>query len=53
MWRSNAVMHVTVPYNKVLFYILHFFNKPIGGWIWKCPRIKKDLQEFGCGQGLD
>jgi len=25
MWRSNAVMYVTVPYNKVLFSILYFF----------------------------
>jgi len=31
MWRSNAVMYVTVLYNKVLFSILYFFNKPIGG----------------------
>ena len=25
MWRSNAVMYVTVPYNKILFSILYFF----------------------------
>ena len=31
MWRSNAVMYVTVPYNKVLFSILCFFNQPIRG----------------------
>jgi len=24
MWRSNAVMYVTVPYNKILFSILYF-----------------------------
>jgi hypothetical protein len=30
MWRSNAVMYVTVPYNKVLFCILYFFKKSIG-----------------------
>jgi len=23
-WISNAIMYVTVPYNKVLFSILHF-----------------------------
>jgi len=28
MWRSNAVMYVTVPYNKVLYSILYFFFKP-------------------------
>jgi hypothetical protein len=27
---KNAVMYVTVPYNKVLFSILYFFNQPIG-----------------------
>jgi len=32
-------MHMTVPYNKVLFSILYFFNQPIGGWFWNCPRI--------------
>jgi hypothetical protein len=26
MWRSNAVMYVTVPYKKVLFSILIFFT---------------------------
>jgi hypothetical protein len=26
MWRSNAVMYVTVPYNKVLFIILYFLT---------------------------
>jgi hypothetical protein len=26
MWRSNAVMYVTVPYNKVLFSILYFLT---------------------------
>ena len=31
MWRSNAVMYVTVPYNKVLFSILYFFKQPIRG----------------------
>jgi len=25
MWRSNAVMYVTLPYNKILFSILYFF----------------------------
>jgi hypothetical protein len=25
MWRNNAVMYVTVPYNKALFSILYFF----------------------------
>ena len=37
MWRSNAAMYVTVPYNKVLFSILYFFNQPIRGWFWNCP----------------
>jgi hypothetical protein len=40
MWRSNAVMYVTVPYNEVLFSILYFFNQPIGGGFWNCPRNK-------------
>jgi hypothetical protein len=31
-------MYVTVPYNKVLFSIVYFFNQPIGGWFWNCPR---------------
>ena len=26
MWRSNAFMYVTVPYNKVLFSILYFLT---------------------------
>jgi hypothetical protein len=26
MWRNNAVMCVTVPYNKVLFSILYFLT---------------------------
>ena len=26
MWRSNAVMYVTVPCNKVLFSILYFLT---------------------------
>jgi hypothetical protein len=26
IWRSNAVMYVTVPYNKVLFSILYFLT---------------------------
>jgi hypothetical protein len=26
MWRSNEVMYVTVPYNKVLFSILYFLT---------------------------
>jgi hypothetical protein len=30
VWRSNAVMYVTAPYNKVLFSILYFFYLPIG-----------------------
>jgi hypothetical protein len=29
MWRSNAVMYVTLPYNKVLFSLLYFlFRQP-------------------------
>jgi len=28
MWRSNADMYVTVPYNEVLFSILYFFTCP-------------------------
>ena len=39
VWRSNAVIYVTVPYNKVLFSSLYFFNQPIGSWFWNCPRI--------------
>jgi len=39
MWISNAVMYVTVPYNKVLFPILYSFNQPIGVLFWSCPRI--------------
>jgi hypothetical protein len=27
MWRSNAVIYVTVPYDKALFSIMHFFNR--------------------------
>jgi hypothetical protein len=41
MWRRNAVMYVTVPYNKDLFYILYFFNQPIGSCFWNCPRINE------------
>jgi len=26
MWSSNAIMYVTVPYNKVLFSILYFLT---------------------------
>jgi hypothetical protein len=26
MWRSNAVIYVTVPYNEVLFSILYFLT---------------------------
>jgi hypothetical protein len=26
VWRSNAVMYVTVPYNKVLFCFLHLLT---------------------------
>jgi len=26
MWRSNAVMYLTVPYNKILFSILYFLS---------------------------
>jgi len=26
MWRSNAVMYVPVPYNKIMFFILYFFT---------------------------
>jgi len=32
-------MYVTVPYNKVFFSILYFFNQPTGSWFWNCPRI--------------
>ena len=39
MWRSNADMYVTVPYNKVLFCILYSFNQPIGGCFWNIPHI--------------
>ena len=38
-WRSNAVMYITVPHNKVLFSILYFFNQPIRGSFWNCPHI--------------
>jgi hypothetical protein len=29
MWRNNAVMYVTVPYNKVLFSILYFLTSQL------------------------
>jgi hypothetical protein len=38
IWRSNAVMYVTVPYNNFFFSILYFFNQPIGSWFLNCPR---------------
>jgi len=34
-------MYVTVPYNKVLFSILYFFNQPIGSWFWNCLRSNR------------
>jgi hypothetical protein len=41
IWRSNAVMYITVRYNKVLFSVLYFFNRPIGGWSLNCHRTWK------------
>jgi len=32
-------MYVTIPYNKVLFSVLYFYNQPIGGWFWNCPHM--------------
>lgn len=50
MWRSNVVMYVTVPYNKVSFSILYYFNQPIGGYfgianVLNCHYRGKILQD--------
>jgi len=40
IWRSNADMYVTVPYNKALFSVLYFFTSQLEvdfGILWKTP----------------
>jgi len=43
MSRRSAVVYVTVPYYKVLFSLLYFFNQPIGGWFWNFLRTLNEI----------
>ena len=43
MWRRNAFMYVTVPYNKVLFSIFYFFNHYATGFKWLQSTFAYDI----------
>jgi hypothetical protein len=49
VWTSNAVLYVTVPYNKVLFSILYFFYQLIGGWCWNSLHTLTWMVKYSIG----